>query len=208
MNKSFITRLAIIFMLFLLFTGTANAWAWGDLFGLDDNNALVKLQEIEQKKEALTENMRVMRFINSNMFDEGVDTVEISVKNKDQILKTYYIIRAKNRTDPPSVVESIPDQPGVLWKFRPTVDQALKGLDQASNGLLILDQKEKSKSEVVIFVLNALYLYYTVENENLPSLSEIIKKSSCGQCKKALSWAGFSSEMSYDRKIGKTSWLN
>ncbi len=198
-NRRVIVKFNVIFMLLVLFTGTVQALSWSDWFGSDNNSALEKLKEIELKKESLTENLPVMKFINSNMFDEGVNTVEISIKNKGQILKTYYIVRAENRSDTPSIVESIPNQTGVLWKFKPTIDQALDGLDQASNGLLILEQSKKSKIEVVAFVLNGISLYYGVENENVPSLSELIEKSSCSRCKKALGWAGFSLETSQPR---------
>jgi len=98
-------------------------------------------------------------------------------------------VRAETRSDIPSIVDIVPNQTGVLWKFKPTIDQALDGLDLASNGLLI-EQSEKSKIEVVAFLMKGLYMYYTVESENVPSLNELIKKSSCSKCKKALSWVG------------------
>ncbi len=68
---------------------------------------------------------------------------------------------------------SIHNDTGVIWKFKPTVKQSLDGFDQASNALSILEQEDKS-----------------VDSENVPALSELIKNSSCKQCKKALSWAG------------------
>jgi len=190
MNKGSIIKLFVFFLLFVLSVESVYAWSWSGLLDSDDGNISEKLKEIDLKVQSFTENKRVMKFINSNMFDEGVDTVEISIKNKGQIIKTYYIVRAEKRTEAPSIVENIPDQSGVMWKFRPTIDQALDGLDLASDSLLILEQKEKSKLEVVGVALDALYMYYTVESENLPPLNEIIQKSSCRKCKKALSWIG------------------
>lgn len=178
-------------MLIALFTGSAQAWSSLKLFGADDNSASDKLKEINLKKELLSENMRVMKFINSNMFDQGVDTVEISIKNDNHILETYYVVRGKNMGSTASIVQIPPDDTGILWKFKPTVDQALDGLDQVSNGLFILEQKKKSKFEVLSVVTRALYLYFTVDNQNVPPLNELITKSNCRKCKKALSWAGF-----------------
>ncbi len=89
-----------------------------------------------------------------------------------------------------SFAKSIPGNPGVLWKFKPTVDQALDGFDQASKAFSILQQKEKSKLEVTTAVMKAMYLYYSVDSENVPSLAEIINNSNCNRCKKALKWAG------------------
>ncbi len=132
-----------------------------------------------------------MKFINSNMFDQGVDTVEISIKNDGEILETYYVVRGKNEGSTASIVQSLPDDTGILWKFKPTVDQALDGLNQVSNGLFIFEQEKKSKLEVFSAVTGALYLYFTVDNENVPPLNELITKSNCRKCKKALSWAGF-----------------
>ncbi|MDO8726479.1 MAG: hypothetical protein Q7J35_10465 [Candidatus Methanoperedens sp.] len=177
-------------MLIALFTGSAQAWPSLNLFGADDNSASEKLNEINLKKELFSENLRVMKFINSNMYDHGVDTVEISIRNKNKILETYYIVRGKKGSTA-SIVQSLPDDTGILWKFNPTIDQALDGLNQASNGLYILEQKKKSRLEVFSAVTRALYLYFTVDNENVPPLNELITKSNCSKCKKALSWAGF-----------------
>jgi hypothetical protein len=187
MKKSPIMRFTIIFLVFILFILTAQALPWSNWFGLDNNSASQKLQEIEFKKVVLTKSIPVMKYMNSNMFDEGVDTIEISITNKGEVLKTYYIVRAENRSSTSSIIENVPNQTGVLWKFKPTIDQALDGLSLSSNGLLIIDRKEKSKLEVASGALKSLYLYYTVERENVPSLSEIIRKSSCNLCKKALS---------------------
>ena len=177
-------------MLIALFTGSAQAWPSLNLFGSDDNGISEKLNEITLKKELLSENFRVMKFINSNMFDQGVDTVKISIINNDEILETYYVIRGKNKGSTASIVKTLPDDTGILWTFKPTVDQALDGLNQASNGLYILEQKKKSRLEVFSAVTRALYLYFTVDNENVPPLNELITKSNCRKCKKALSWAG------------------
>ncbi|MDD5615887.1 MAG: hypothetical protein PHH85_06760 [Candidatus Methanoperedens sp.] len=178
-------------MIIVLFTGSAQAWSSLNLFGADDNSVSEKLNEIKLKEELLSENIGVMKFINSNMFDQGVDTVEISIKNDGEILETYYVIRGKNEGSTASIAQSLPDDTGILWKFKPTVDQALDGLNQMSNGLFIFEQKKKSKLEVFSAVTRALYLYFTVENENVPPLNELITKSNCRKCKKALSWAGF-----------------
>jgi len=190
MNRDYILRFTVIFMLLVLFTGSVQAWKSIDFFGQDDNSVSDKLKEIVLKKELFSENVRVMKFINSNMFDQGVDTVEISIQNNGQIVDTYYLIRGKNKGSKASLVQSIPDDTGILWKFKPTVDQALDGLNQASNGLSILEQKKKSKLEVLNAVTRTLYLYFTVENQNVPPLNELITKSNCRKCKKALSWVG------------------
>lgn len=190
MNRSFMMKITVIFMLFILFTGTVHAFPWSNFFGSDDSNISEKLKEIELKSESLTENKRVMKFINYNMFDQGVDTVEISIKNENQVLKKYYLVRAEDVKGTASFTESVPDHTGVLWKFKPTVDQALDGLDQASEGLFILDKRDRSTLDVATRVMKALYLYLTVEKENVPSLNVIIEKSRCARCKKALSWAG------------------
>jgi len=132
MNRDYILRFTVIFMLLVLFTGSVQAWKSIDFFGQDDNSVSDKLKEIVLKKELFSENVRVMKFINSNMFDQGVDTVEISIQNNGQIVDTYYLIRGKNKGSKASLVQSIPDDTGILWKFKPTVDQALDGLNQAS----------------------------------------------------------------------------
>jgi len=189
MNRDLILKITVIFMLFVLFTGSAQA---KNFFGQNDNSAPEKLKEIVLKKELLSENVRVMKFINSNMFDQGVDTVEISIQNNGQTLETYYIVRNKNKGGTAYIVQSIPDDTGILWKFKPTVDQGLYGLDLASNGLQILEQKKKSKLDVLSAVTRSIYLYFTVKNENVPTLNELITKSNCRKCKKALSWVGLS----------------
>jgi len=191
MNRNQILKITLIFMLIVLFIGSAQAWPSLNLLRSDDNGISEKLNEINLKKELLSENLRVMKFINSNMYDQGVDAVEISIKNRGEILETYYVVRGKNKGSTASIVKTLPDDTGILWTFKPTVDQALDGLNQASNGLYILEQKKKSRLEVFSAVTRALYLYFTVDNENVPPLNELITKSNCSKCKKALSWAGF-----------------
>ncbi|MDD5617432.1 MAG: hypothetical protein PHH85_14675 [Candidatus Methanoperedens sp.] len=190
-NRTLILKITVILIFIVLFTGTAQAWSSLSLFGAEKNSVSEKLKELNLKKESLSENMRVMKFINSNMFDQGVDTVEISIKNDDRILETYYVVRGKNKGSSASIVKKLPDDTGILWKFKPTIDQALDGLNQASNGLHILEEKKKSKFKIFSAVTKALYLYFTVEKENVPTLNELITKSNCRKCKKALSWAGF-----------------
>ena len=143
----------------------------------------------------LGENTQVMKFINSNMFDQGVDVVEISIKNDNEILKTYYIRRVENNNGIASIAEIAPENINVVCKFKPEFSQALDGLDLAADGLIILEQSNRSTFDVTIKALKGVQLYYTVENENVPPFSELVNNSNCGKCKKVLNWIGISTSI-------------
>ena len=161
------------------------------LLGNEKNSYSDKLKEIEQRTNSFNENERVMRFINKNMFDQGVDTIQISIKKDKKIVKTYFIIRNPNKNDAALLVENVPDDMGIVWKLNPTVDQALDGLIQASAALSLYNKKDRSKLEVSTTLLKGLYLYINVDREKVPSIKELIQRSTCNKCKKALRYIGF-----------------
>ncbi len=76
----------IILLLIIIFTGSAHAWSWNDLFGINETSFSERLKEIELKAESWNQSQKMMNFINRNMFDQGVDTIEISIINDDKIL--------------------------------------------------------------------------------------------------------------------------
>ena len=185
-------KLTVTILLLILLAGSAYALSWNKIFGPDESGISEKLTEIDHKVDQLAENKRVMKFINSNMFDQNVDAVKVSIKEDDAILKTYYIMRGK-KNGVAIVTENAPETWGVTWKFYPTVSQSINGLDLAIEGLSIYYQRprtEVAKSARAIIVLKAYFLYFSVEKEDLPSLDEIIKYSNCSRCKKALAIAG------------------
>jgi hypothetical protein len=189
--KRYFLRIAAFFALIILSIGPASAWFWNDWFG-SNYNVSDELNEIDMRADLLGENTQVMKFINSNMFDQGVDVVEISIKNDNEILKTYYIMRAENKKGIASIAEIAPENMNVVWKFKPGFNQALDGLDLAADGLIILEQSNRSTFDVTIKALKGLQLYYTVENENVPPFSELVNKSNCRKCKEVLNWIGIS----------------
>ena len=189
MNRHSMIKLTVAILLLILLAGSAYAWSW---IGPDESGISEKLTEIDHKVDQLAENKRVMKFINSNMFDQNVDAVKVSIKEDDAILKTYYIMRGK-KNGVAIVTENAPETWGVTWKFYPTVSQSIDGLELAIEGLSIYYQRprtEVAKSARAIIVLKAYFLYFSVEKEDLPSLDEIIKYSNCSRCKKALAIAG------------------
>ena len=185
-------KLTVTILLLILLAGSAYALSWNKIFGPDESGISEKLTKIDHKVNQLAENKRVMKFINSNMFDQNVDAVKVSIKEDDAILKTYYIMRGK-KNGVAIVTENAPETWGVTWKFYPTVSQSINGLDLAIEGLSLYYQSPRTvvvKSAMAIIVLKAYFLYVSVEKENLPTLDEIIKNSNCRKCKKALAIAG------------------
>ena len=192
MNRHSMIKLTVAILLLILLAGSAYALSWNKIFGPDESGISEKLTEIDHKVDQLAENKRVMKFINSNMLDQKVDTVEVSIKEDDAILKTYYIMRGK-KNGVAIVTENAPETWGVTWKFYPTVSQSIDGLELAIEGLSIYYKRPRTavaKSARAIIVLKAYFLYFSVEKEDLPSLDEIIKYSNCSRCKKALAIAG------------------
>ena len=194
MNISLLKKIVIISAVITLLSVHALAWSWSSIFGADSNGDSDKLIEIESKVSSLSGNNQIMGFINSNMFDQDVETIEIFIHNNtDQIIKIYYVTRAKDRKGLASLNETAPLMKGVTWTFKPDIDQTVDGLDQAESNLWALEKTEFSiseKSGLAYTIFKALYLYEDIEKENVPSLNDIIKKSQCRQCKKALELIG------------------
>ncbi len=190
MNENYKKKFIAVVLLFIVLSGTVNAWSFTNFLGNEKNSYSDKLKEIEQRTNSFNENERVMRFINKNMFDQGVDTIQISIKNDKQIVKTYFIIRNTNKNDAALLVEKVPDDMGIVWKLKPTVDQALDGLIQTSAALTLYNKKDRSKLEVSTTLLKGLYLYINIDKVNVPSIKELIQRSTC-KCKKALRYIGF-----------------
>lgn len=182
-------RIITFFTLIILFAGPAYAWPWDGWFGSKENTS-EKLNDINTKTDEIANNTKLMKFIYSNMVDQGVEVVEISIKNDTKILKTYYIIRDDKKKGTASITEIAPKNTGVVWKFRPFADQALDGLDMAANDLMILEQSDISKFTILTKGVKGLNLYYSIESENVPKLSVLVNNSNCRRCKKVLSWIG------------------
>ena len=184
-NRNIICKMTIVLILYMIFISSAQAFTMSDLFGSKNNSE--KLKYIDVKVESISGNMRLMKFINSNMFDQGVEIIGIYITDNDNILRTYYVVRAKDKSGAASIKKDVPEEKG-LWIFKPDVDQSIKGLDLAEEGFYLYDNRHslETKSKIPYFLLRTLILYSGTDNENIPSLSEMVEKSNCGKCKKAL----------------------
>jgi len=192
MKLGSLKNVIIIYAVLAILSGQAFAWSW-NIFDSKDNSVPVKLNDIQSRVTSLSRNQIMMKYLNSNMFDQGVETIEISIRDDDHILKNYYLVRAADKKEPAILKETPQDNKGVTWTFRPGIDEVKRGLDLAEDNLWVLEKTQFStyeKSGLVYSILKGYYLYSNIEKENVPSLNEIIKKSHCSQCKKALSLIG------------------
>ena len=189
-NRNIILKMAVLFLLYMMVVGSAHAFTMSGLFGTENNSE--KLKDIDEKVLSISGDMALMKFVNSNMFDQGVETIGVYITENDKVLRTYFIVRANSKSGVVSIQKDVPDKKGI-WKFKTDIDQSIQGLDLAEEGFYLYDNRHslETKSKIPYFVLRTLILYSGIDNENVPSLSEMIKKSTCGKCKKALNLVGF-----------------
>ena len=147
----------------------AYAWNFKNIFGsssagMDQEDKLI---EIEEQIGELSENTKLMKFINLNMHDQSVEVIVIDITEDDKILDSYCIYRGEIGST--ADISSCPkDDLSNSWTFRPTIKETQKRLK-------ILE----SKSLSVGMVLKCLFLWRSVEKaEDVPSIYEIIDKSS------------------------------
>lgn len=195
MYRIFSTKTYITLVFLLLLPGVAHAWSPFNLLSVPNEDVQDKLDEIDWKAKTLAKNKWVMSHINSNMFEQDVKVIEISIKNDNEIVKNFYIIRAKNQKGKAILSDRSPKKTGTTWKFEPDIDQAIECLDLVFETLSMYDEYDGStvsKLAIVSNLIEAGYLYLQVENENIPPVNSIIDRSSCNKCKKALKLCGCS----------------
>lgn len=157
-------------MLILLGVTVTPAYAWKftdifESFGVNQDQTN-KLDKIDKQIWKLSENDKLMEFINLNMHEQNVRYITIDITEDGEVLESYYIYRGEEGN--PAYISSDENNIGNTWTFKPTIKQTQTGLD-------IL----KSKTLSVKLVFKCLYLWISVEQENnVPSLDKIIKKSS------------------------------
>jgi len=157
-------------MFILLGVTVTPAYAWGieNIFKSSsaDKDLTGKLDKIDEQIWELSENDKLMKFINLNMWDQNFKVCVIDITEKDHVLKSYYIYREQKGN--PATISTVATGLVNSWTFNPT-------LKQTKTGLKILD----SKSLSVQSVLKCLYLWISVEKtEDVPPISKIIEESS------------------------------
>ena len=159
---------AVTVLILLSVTVTpAYAWNFKDIFRSSsaDKDPTNKLDKIDKQIWELSENDKLMKFISRNMWEQKVRVVVIDITDDDNVLKSYYIYRGKPGN--PANISIDATGLGKPWIFKPTIKQT-------QTGLRILE----SESLSVRLVLKCLYLWISVDKENVPSLNKIIDNSS------------------------------
>ena len=106
---------------------------------------------------------KVVKFFGDT--DQEVKVIVIDITEDDVVLKSYYIYREKEGN--PATISIHATGLGNPWTFKPTIKQT-------QSALKILE----SESLSVRLVLKCLYLWISVENENVPPIDDIITNSS------------------------------
>ena len=166
-SKRVVVITAAILIIFSVTVTPAYAWSFKDIFHSSsaDIDYKKQLDKIDEQIWELSNDTKLMEFINRNMHDQKVKVIVIDITEDDVVLKSYYIYREKEGN--PATISIHATGLGNPWTFKPTIKQT-------QSALKILE----SESLSVRLVLKCLYLWISVEKENVPPIDDIITNSS------------------------------
>ncbi|MCK4677799.1 MAG: hypothetical protein KAT48_06690 [Bacteroidales bacterium] len=167
-SKRVVVITAAILIIFSVTVTPAYAWSFKDIFRSSsaDTDYTNKLAEIDEQIWELSNDSKLMEFINRNMWEQKVRAIVIDITEGDVVLKSYCIYREKKEN--PATISTDIKGLGNSWTFKPTIKQTQTGLN-------ILE----SESLSVRLVLKCISLWISVEKEDdVPSIYEIIENSS------------------------------
>jgi hypothetical protein len=132
------------------------------------------------------------RFMAQNIDEQGPELIAVEIiKNpsfsfwkKNEVIRTYYIEQDRNGvkiSSPDSVISSNCDDIDPWtgndpdWTFRPTISESEKGI-----GIIIFCENcmQHRRSQLVHNVWKMLRLWMTVENDGVPTVTQLIINSS------------------------------
>jgi len=154
------------FVVILIFLGVTAvpASAWGFGWGYSSPNDDTKKLEAIDDRVWVVSDTEMMKCINFNMREQGVEVIVIDITENGDILESYYIVSGEEGASA-SILTELNNLDGA-WEFTPTIKQTKKGLD-------ILQSKKISSG----LVMRAIFLYIAVDSDG-PKISKIIDKSS------------------------------
>jgi len=164
-QRSILVGIAIFILLSAVIQPAA-AWSFKDKIfpsfapASTDN----KLDKIEEQIDALSEDEKLMKFVNRNMWEQKVRVIECAITEDDELLDTYYIIREEKGST--ARIDDAWSGIGNKWTFKPTIKKTEKAIK-------LLESQELTVNNV----LKCILLWISVEKQGVPSINNIIQNS-------------------------------
>lgn len=160
----------IIVVLVLLSVTATPAFGWPLNFFTNSNEVKdldERLDDIDSQVQIISEDGKIMRFGNLNMWDQDISIIVVQIMNNKEVKKSYYIQRndeGESATISSDYSHYISED---VWLFKPTVEEA-------EAALVIYNSRKVTYDNII----NSIRLIKSIENENVPKVKTLIDNMS------------------------------